>query len=105
MNNLSLFLSRYSAPTAWLYASSLAESVARALIAGRAPRSTPAPDIHTRQKPHSPVMFETRRHIATEGQAVEIHDGRVFVDGERRDEPYVRADATHWLLERAHMVA
>ncbi len=50
-------------------------------------------------------MFEIRRHIATEGQADEIHDGRVFVDGERRDEPYVRAEATHWLLERAHMVA
>lgn len=50
-------------------------------------------DVVVFEHPHRPGFYLTKRVIGTEGQEVEIRDGRVFIDGREADEPWT-ADET-----------
>lgn len=48
------------------------------------------PPISANDKPY------IKRVIGLPGEAISIHDGAVYVDGERLDEPYLGSTATRW---------
>lgn len=52
-------------------------------------------DIVTFECPDEPGVTLVKRVIATEGQTIDIHDGNVFVDGTKQEEPYVHNRETH----------
>ena len=53
-------------------------------------RQPRAGEVVTLESPEEPGVTLVKRVVATEGQAVDVRDGRVFVDGRQLDEPYAK---------------
>lgn len=74
----------------------LAERLSYAAAEGSAPG-----DIVTFADPADPSRTLIKRVVATEGQAVDLQDGRVLVDGRLLDEPYTEGKPTLPLAQGA----